>query len=83
MYELDKRTLMGINRATLITLPVSWIRNNGLVKGQKVSVWLDEMGRLVITPPEKEHNPDIGAELGGAPPTTGTRQNPHGAEASV
>ena len=32
---------------------------------------------------EKEHNPGVGAELGGAPPTTGTRQNSHGAEASV
>lgn len=56
MYELDKRSLIGINGATLITLPVSWIRNNGLVKGQKVSVALDDSGRLVITPIEKGHS---------------------------
>jgi len=62
MYELDKRCLIGINKATLITLPVSWIRNNGLVKGQKVSVALDEKGRLVITPPEKEHSLNAGGK---------------------
>jgi len=77
MYELDKRCLIGINKATLITLPVSWIRNNGLVKGQKVSVALDEKGRLVITPPKKEHNPDVGANVGAATPTTGA-QHTHG-----
>jgi len=77
MYELDKRSLIGINRATLITLPVSWVRNNGLVKGQKVSVALDDSGRLVITPPEKEHNPDVGANVGAATPTTGA-QHTHG-----
>lgn len=54
MYELDTRCLIGINKATLITLPISWIRNNGLVKGQKVSVALDDKGRLVITAPKKE-----------------------------
>jgi len=54
MYELDKRCLIGINKATLITLPISWIRNNGLVKGQKVSVALDDSGRLVITPPKPD-----------------------------
>ena len=77
MYELDKRCLIGINKATLITLPVSWIRNNGLVKGQKVSVALDDSGRLVITPPEKEHDPAVGAERGSTTPTTGA-QHTHG-----
>jgi len=78
MYELDKRSLIGINRATLITLPVSWVRNNGLVKGQKVSVALDDSGRLVITPPEKEHNPDVGARVPITTPTTGTQPTPKG-----
>lgn len=54
MYTLDTRTLLNINGSALITLPISWIRNNGLVKGQKVSVALDDKGRLVITAPEKE-----------------------------
>lgn len=83
MYELDKRSLIGINRATLITLPISWVRNNGLAKGQKVSVALDDSGRLVITPPEKGHDPAVGAELPGTTPTAGAQPTPNGVVADV
>jgi len=82
MYELDKRCLIGINKATLITLPISWIRNNGLVKGQKVSVALDDSGRLVITPPEKGI-PATGAEFGDNTPAAGGQHTPNGAIADA
>ena len=82
MYELDKRSLININGAMLITLPISWIRNNRLVKGQKVSVSLDDIGQLVITPTENEHNPGIGARVPITTPTAGA-QHTQGAAANA
>lgn len=51
MFKLAERSLIDINGSLLVTLPITWVRNNTLRKGEKVSVALDEdSGALVIAP---------------------------------
>lgn len=50
MYDLGTRKLIDINKSLLMTIPASWIRNNGLSKGDKVRVGVCEAGKLVVTP---------------------------------
>ena len=85
-FKLGKRTLMEIRESLLMTLPITWVRNNSLMKGQTVSVELDSDGNLVITPNTTENqntNPAVGSELGGTTPITGRHQTPVGADADV
>jgi len=80
MYVLDTRSLIEIRGSLLVTLPISWVRHNALTKGQRVDVALDDNGRLVITPIEKEQKTAAGSVPASPIPARGAHQTPLGAD---
>jgi hypothetical protein len=85
MYELDTRKLIEIRGSLMATLPISWVRHNSLMKGQRVRVKLDNIGRLVIIPTATERSniePAPGADIGVTTPGTDGHQT-QGADACV
>lgn len=67
MYILDTRSLIEIRGSILVTLPISWVRHNALMRERKVSVALDDSGQLVIIPitTEKRNGiPAAGVDIG-------------------
>ena len=55
MFKLAERSLIDINGSLLVTLPITWVRNNMLKKGGKVSVELDESSGALVIAPVKDH----------------------------
>ena len=87
MFVLDTRSLIEIRRSLLVTLPISWVRHNALMKGRKVSVALDDSGQLVITQitTEKRNGiPAAGVDIGMTTPgACGHQTQGDGAGANV
>ena len=52
--KLKSYAVSQAGRGLKVTLPVDWIRDMGLVKGDRLELFRDTEDRLIIVPPKKD-----------------------------
>ena len=57
-YELKPRKINSINRSFFITLPIDWLNNNEIGKGDAVFLTVNEDNSLTLKPKIIERNED-------------------------
>ena len=48
MLKLGKRRIWAVNYSRAVTLPLVWVRNSDLDKGDKVEMAMDMDGNLIL-----------------------------------
>ncbi len=54
MFKLTVRKLEDRGTAMAVSVPIAWVRQNKLKKGDKISIFLDAYGRLVLVAEAKK-----------------------------